>query len=125
MEREVYSKDWQVNTGWTAEAIILLDFMHTIYNKACELEVGAVTISMDNKKVWSNVYGGMAVANHFNQDVAAEASAIKRLKEKISIRIKIDRVNSHRIINLLLEQNLGLYLVKYSYQRVNQVRETA
>ena len=33
MKREVYSKNWQVNIGKTAEAIILLDFMHTVYNK--------------------------------------------------------------------------------------------
>ena len=51
IKREVYSKDWQVNIGRTAEAIILLDFMHIVYNKAYELEEGAVTISMDNNEV--------------------------------------------------------------------------
>jgi len=51
--------------------------MHIVYNKAYELEEGAVTISINNKKVWSNTHGGITVANYFNQDVAAEASAIK------------------------------------------------
>ena len=45
----------------------------------------------------------MKVANHFNQDAAAEASAIKRLKEKISIGVIMDRVNLYRTINSLLE----------------------
>jgi len=112
-EREVYLKDWQVNTEQTVEAIILLNFIQTVYNKAYELEVGVVIISMDNKKVWNNVHEGIKVANHFNQAAELETLVIKQLKEKILIEIIIDRVNSHRIINLLFEQNPGPYLIKY------------
>ena len=30
IERKVYSKNWQVNIGWTVEAIILLNFMQFV-----------------------------------------------------------------------------------------------
>jgi len=49
------------------------------------------------------IYRSMKVANHFNQDSAAEVQAIKRLVEKIRISINIHQVNSHRIINTTFE----------------------
>ena len=60
-------------------------------------------------------HGSMKVANHFNQNSIAEAQAIKRLVEKIGIRVNIDQVNSHRTINATFEQNPGLHLIKYYY----------
>ena len=45
------------------------------------------------------------------------------MNEKISIGDIIDRINSHKTINSLFEQNPGLHLVKYCHQRANQVRE--
>ena len=36
------------------------------------------------------IYGSLSVANHFNQDSAAEAIVVRRLLGEIRIRIEID-----------------------------------
>ena len=79
MEKEVFSKEWEMNTLRMAEAVILLDMIYTINGKSHNINGADMTVVIDNKAVWRMVHRGLVILNHFNQDAAAEASLVKKL----------------------------------------------
>ena len=124
MEREVFSKEWEINTLRTAEAIILLDMIDTINRKSYDINDADMTVAIDNKAIWRIVYRGLVIPNHSNQDAAAEASLVKKLIEQCNIHLTLQKVISHKKITTLFIQDSGLYIVKYFDERARQVRET-
>ena len=84
MEKELYAKEQELNTVRTAKAMILLNVIQTINNKSYEITNIALTITIDNEAVQRIVYRELVVPNYYNQDVAAEASTIKRLVSQYS-----------------------------------------
>ena len=52
MEKELYSKDWSINTNRAAETIILLDIIAIIQAKSYSITNGRIPKIIDNKKVW-------------------------------------------------------------------------
>ena len=103
------------------EAVILLDLVQTIYNKAYQIEQATINLAIDNEVVWKMIHGYMKVPNHYNQDVAAEAETIYRIIEQYQIRIQIDRVNSHKKITTTVQQDSGTHIVKYCHNRANEI----
>ena len=79
IEKELFTKEQEMNTARTAEAIILLDMIRTINNKSYDITDVNMTIAMDNKAVQKMIHRGMEVLNHYNQDTIAEVSAIERI----------------------------------------------
>ena len=51
------------------------------------MNIRNIIISINNSKVWLMAHGSVKVANHFNQEVAAETSAIQRLIQQIPIQV--------------------------------------
>ena len=82
LSHEMHAKDWSYNTPKTAEAVILLDLITTLQSRAQNTNNGKVEIHMDNKEIWRRVTSTTRVANHCNQDSAAEVKATKAQFEK-------------------------------------------
>ena len=82
LSHKMHAKDWSYNTPKTAEAVILLDLITTLQSRARNANNGKVEIHMDNKEIWRRVTTTTRVANHYNQDSAAEVKAIKTPLEK-------------------------------------------
>ena len=72
MSHEMHAKDWSFNTPKTADAVILLDLISMLQSRSWN-----TVIHMDNKDIWRRVNTRSRVANHFNQDLAAEIKAIQ------------------------------------------------
>ena len=70
MEREVYSKQQEMNTLHSAKAIILLDLVQTVNKKSYQIQNVTIIIAMDEKKLQRIVYGAIVTPNNFNQDAA-------------------------------------------------------
>ena len=51
MSRELHTKEWNLNTPKTAEAIIILDLVATIGAKDRNTNKGRVEVYMDNKVI--------------------------------------------------------------------------
>ena len=51
MEKELFAKEWEINTTRIAEAIILLDIIQTINNKSHNIMNINLTVAIDNKAV--------------------------------------------------------------------------
>ena len=66
MEREVFSKEQEMNTLRMAEAIILLDMIYTINGKSYDINGADMMVAMDNKAIWRMVHGGLVIPNYFN-----------------------------------------------------------
>ena len=79
MEKELFAKEWEMNTARIAEAIILLDMIRTINNKSYNIMDMNMIIAMDNEAVWKMIYRGIKIPNHYNQDAAAEVSIIEMI----------------------------------------------
>ena len=84
-----------MNTTRTVEAIILLDMIWTINDKSYNIMDTKMIIAMDNKAVWRMIYRGMKVPNYYNQDAAAEVSAIERITQQCNVNLQIEKVYSH------------------------------
>ena len=52
MEKQLYSKDWSINTNWVTKTVILLDMIATIQAKSYSIINGRIPITIYNKKVW-------------------------------------------------------------------------
>ena len=81
MEKEVFLKEWEMNTPRIAEAVILLDMIYTINRKSYNINGIDMMVAIDNKAVFRMVHRGLVILNHFNQDAAAEVSLVKKLIE--------------------------------------------
>ena len=103
LEKELYSKNWQYNIPRSTEAIVLLDIMQVVKQKAVSIEDRAIVIVIDNKVVQKMAYRLIEIVNYFNQDSATECIAIKRLKEEAIIDINIDRVYSYRELKTIFQ----------------------
>ena len=77
------------------ESVILLNLINVIYHKAKQIEQGSITIIMDNESVQKILNRAIKIANHYNQDAAAEYGVITQLIENTPVNVIIDRVNSH------------------------------
>ena len=66
IEKELYLKNWQYNTPRSAEAIVLLDMIYVVKQKAVSIEDRAIAIVMDNKAVQKMAHGLMEIINYFN-----------------------------------------------------------
>ena len=66
IEKEVFSKEQEMNTPRTAEAVILLDMIHTINRKSYDINGADITVAMNNKAIQRMVYRGLFIPNHFN-----------------------------------------------------------
>ena len=89
MEREVFSKEWEMNTPRIAEVVILLDIIHTINGKSYDINGVDMIVVIDNKAIWRMVHGGLVIPNHFNQDAVAKVSFAKRLIEQCNIHLTL------------------------------------
>ena len=56
---------------------------------------GKVEIHMDNREIWRRVTSATRVANHHNQDSAAEVKAIKISIRKADLEIILTRQHGH------------------------------
>ena len=96
MSHEVCAKEWNFNTSKTAEAVILLGLIATLRAKVRNTNQGKVDVHMDNKEIWKRINTTTRVANHFNQDSAAEIIAIKKLMKEAHLDIMLTREKGHR-----------------------------
>ena len=53
---------------------------------------------IDNRDLWRMVNGSIKIANYYNQDRVAEATAIKRLIDKYKVAVKVKRILVYREI---------------------------
>ena len=120
----MHAKDWSYNTQKTAELVILLDFIATLQSRARNTNNGKFEIHMDNKETWRRFNSTTRVANHFNQDSAAEATAIKILMRKADLEITLIRQHGHRDV-IQNDQNPGPKLIKMCDEKAKQVRKRA
>ena len=51
MEREVYTKEWEINKARIAEGVILLDMIYMINSKSYNVEGANMLIVIDNQAV--------------------------------------------------------------------------
>ena len=54
--------------------------IQTINNKSHNITNMNLTVVIDNEVVQQMIHRGMVIPNHYNQDAAAKAYAIKRIK---------------------------------------------
>ena len=66
MEREMYAKEWDMNTVRTAEVMILFDMIYTINNKIYDIVNTNMIVAIDNQVVWRIVHRGLVILNHYN-----------------------------------------------------------
>ena len=79
IEKELFAKEWKINTSIIAEAVILLDMIQAINDKSYNIMNLNMIIVIDNKAVWKMIYRGIEIPNQYNQDTAVEASVIERI----------------------------------------------
>ena len=124
LSHEMHAKDWSYSTPKTAEAVILLDLITTLQSRAQNTNNGRVDIHVDNKETWRRVTSTTRVANHFNQDSAAEVKAIKSSIRKADLEISLIRQHGHRDV-IQNDQNPGPKLIKMCDEKAKQVRKRA
>ena len=118
MKKEVFLKEWKINTPRMAEAVILLDMIYTINGKSYDINGVDMTVAIDNKAVWRMVHKSLVIPNYFNQDAAAEASLVKKLIEQCNIHLTLQKVISHKKIITLFIQDPSPQIVKNCNERV-------
>ena len=96
MEKELFSKEWRSNTAREAEVIIMLDIIITIYKKSRDMQNRRLKAFINNRELGKIVNSSMKIANHYNQDRATEIIAIKRLIDKYTVVINVDRIYVHK-----------------------------
>ena len=89
MEKEVFSKEWEMNTPRMVEVVILLDMIHTINRKSYDINSINMIVAIDNKAVQRMAYEGLVIPNYFNQDTTAKASLVKKLVEQYNIHLTL------------------------------------
>ena len=65
----------------------------------------------------------MKIANYYNQDRVAEATAIKRLIDKYKVAVEVKRILVYREIRDIFQQVPEQYIIKRCNKRAKQVRE--
>ena len=80
---------------------------------------------MDNKEIWRRVNTKTRVANHFNQDSAAEIKAIQNLIRKADLDISLIREQVHKEVTQDFNQNPGPKLIKMCNKQAKQIRSCA
>ena len=84
---------------------------------------GKILIETDNKELQKSVMNDITVANHFNQDAAAESKVIRRLIKELKIPIIINNVKSYRKRIKIYERDLRTNIIRVCHIRVNKERE--
>ena len=121
IEKELYSKDWDLNSNRSAEAMILLNMIATFKAKSHTVNNRRILIIMDNKKVWRIIYTLIETSNQHNQDSAAEIIMIQELIDKIEISLPIKRESGHQDIKCSFQQNPGLHLLAMYDQKARLI----
>ena len=80
---------------------------------------------MDNKETWRRVNSTTRVANHSNQDSAAEVKAIKSMMRKVDLEITLISQHRHRDVIQNFDQNPGPKSIKMCDEKAKQVRKRA
>ena len=65
-EKELYSKNWELNLARIAEAIILLDVINVIREKILNIEEGKIVVATDNGKIKKTIDRSIEIANQYN-----------------------------------------------------------
>ena len=60
------------------------------------MDQGTISVVTDNEAIWKMVNRLLQVANQLNQDIAAEAIAMKRLIKQVIITIILDKVEAYK-----------------------------
>ena len=79
MEKELFTKEQEMNTVRTVEATILLDMIQIINNKSYNIMNIELIVVIDNEAVQQMIHRGIVVPNHYNQDTAAEAYIVEKI----------------------------------------------
>ena len=85
MSHEMYAKVWSFNAPKTSDAVLMLDLIATLQSRSRNTNNVKANIHMDNKKTRRRVNTTTRVANHFNQDLAAEINDIQKMKRKADL----------------------------------------
>ena len=93
MKKELYSKDWSINTNRAAKTVILLDMIATIQAKSYSITNRRIPIIIDNKKVWQMIYSNLNILNKNNQDSAVEIVMIQELIDSTILSLPIMDIN--------------------------------
>ena len=67
---------------------------------------GKIDVYIDNKKIWRRIETTVKVANHFNQDLAAEIKSIKRLMKEADLDIMLIGEKCYREVRQTFQKNL-------------------
>ena len=105
----------------SAEGIILLDLVQTLYYKARQIEERGIIITFDNKEMWRMANEEMKISNHYNQDAAAEVLVVDRLVREMNIDIVLNKVYAYRELKTSFLQDPIIHMVKICYIKANQV----
>ena len=95
MSHELCAKEWKSNTPKTSEDVILLYLVATLLAKARNTNQGRVEVHINGKDIWRSINATTRVANHFNQDLAAEIIAINKLIKEAVLVVMVIRKKGH------------------------------
>ena len=70
----------------------------TIYEKSRKIQNERLEVFIDNRDFWRIVNRSMKIANYYNQDRVAEATAIKKLIDKCKVAVEAKRILVYREI---------------------------
>ena len=67
------------------------------------------------------IHDELRISNEHNQDSAAEANAIRRIIQNTTIKLPLYRIDSHKELIALYQQDPVLHILKICHKRENQI----